>query len=66
MYDDRSLRHLRTGRSFSKWKAAVDRILADRLGGLTSDDLPDQPYRAWFDDSITPRDAADMAMEDSQ
>lgn len=64
--EPRGLRHMRRAAStFESWKASVDRILADRLGGLTSDDLPDQPYRCWYDDHMTPTDAADAAMTDA-
>ena len=29
---------------------------------FTSDDLADQPYRAWFDDGMSPEEAADETL----
>lgn len=50
--------------AFLGWVARVDACLADRLGGLGVDDLPDQPYRDMYSDDLTPEDAAAQIIED--
>ena len=52
--------------SFEEWMKMVDTVLANRdLYGLTSADLPDCCYRDWFDDGISPKSAATMALKNS-
>ncbi|MCO5193124.1 MAG: hypothetical protein M9930_07510 [Anaerolineae bacterium] len=46
---------------FEQWMAAVDAAISSRTF-LTSDDLADQPYRAWFDDGMSPEEAADETL----
>ena len=48
--------------TFETWEKAVDREVANRLCGLGKDDLPDCPYREWYDDGVTPNSAARMAI----
>jgi hypothetical protein len=48
--------------SFEKWMAMVDSILADRIGGMTSSDLPDLCYRDLWLDGFTPSEAAQTAI----
>lgn len=38
-------------RTFEEWRADVDRVILERTG-MSGDDLPDVPYRDWFDDGI--------------
>jgi hypothetical protein len=52
--------------TFEQWKAKVDEIISDRIGGLTSDDLPDMCYRDLFDQEFTPDEAAQMSIENAQ
>ncbi|MEI2607285.1 MAG: hypothetical protein V9G20_01510 [Candidatus Promineifilaceae bacterium] len=33
--------------------------------GLFADDLPDVPYYDWFEDGISPQEAAEMVLEES-
>jgi hypothetical protein len=42
---------------FEQWMMAVDAAISSRTF-LSSNDLADQPYRDWFDDGISPEDAA--------
>jgi hypothetical protein len=32
---------------------------------VCADDLPDQPYRDWYDDDLSPEEAATTALEDA-
>jgi hypothetical protein len=42
---------------FRDWLRQVDTELAKR-SGLSHDDLADQPWRAWYDEGMTPAEAA--------
>lgn len=50
--------------SFDAWFDAVDREIV-AICGLGVNDLPDQPYRDWYNDEMPPREAAMYALEDS-
>lgn len=46
---------------FGLWLKIIDTTLAHRIGiGLF--DLADAPYRDWYDDGITPTEAAGLAL----
>jgi hypothetical protein len=47
--------------TFEQWKQAVD-DQCSRMTGLSVDDLPDCPYRDWYENGITPLSAARMAI----
>jgi len=50
--------------TFQEWMRVVDRIIARRLGGMDSRDLPDLfMVRDWFDDGTDPGDAAKWMLE---
>lgn len=49
--------------TFENWMKSVDRIIANNLAGLTSQDLPDQCYMEWYEDEVSPKEAAKMAIE---
>ena len=49
--------------SFNQWLAAVDRHLVRRVG-VTTGDLADQCYADWFEDGITPFQAAQLVLQD--
>jgi hypothetical protein len=53
-------------RTFESWKAEVDKHIADACAGLTSDDLPDQPYRDWYADRVPTKTAARRAIRYAQ
>ena len=40
-------------------------ILSDRTG-MSSDDLPDSPYRDWYDDGVKPSGAASRAIKNAR
>lgn len=42
--------------TFEVWMHAVDSELRSRLQ-VTSEDVPDMPYKAWFDKGVSPRNA---------
>ena len=47
---------------FEGWKMAVD----DEVGalvGLSCDDLPDAPYRDWYDEGMSPSEAAEEVLQ---
>ncbi len=47
---------------FRAWMVRVDEEMG-MLVPLTHADLPDQPYRDWFNSGLPPRDVAFMALE---
>lgn len=47
--------------SFEAWKQLVNRFLVG-LSGMHSDDLPDCPYRDWYDRNVNYKDAARRAL----
>jgi hypothetical protein len=48
--------------SFESWMRAVDAILTHRIG-LSHDDLPDQCWRNWFENDLTPAQAAQECLD---
>lgn len=50
----------KTKKTFEQWMKEVDSRLVNSIG-LTSLDLPDCPYRDWYEDGVTPRSAAARA-----
>jgi hypothetical protein len=49
---------------FAVWMEAVDREIENRCF-LSADDLPDQPYRDWFDCGLSPKEAAVRAIRNA-
>lgn len=49
---------------FRAWMVQIDEEMG-MLVPLTHADLPDQPYRDWYDDAFPPYDVAIMVLEDS-
>ena len=49
--------------TFLEWKARVNAVISRKTGGLTSDDLPDCMYHDWYDEGMTPAEAANEAVE---
>jgi hypothetical protein len=47
---------------FDQWMTEVD---AEVLGtaGVSVHDLADQPFRAWWDDGLSPTEAAELSLE---
>jgi hypothetical protein len=52
--------------NFDDWRKAVDAIIADRVGGLTSDDLPDVDYRGLYETGKSPEEAARFAVRNAE
>lgn len=48
-------------KTYEQWKAEVDATIL-RKAGLTSDDLPDCPYREWYDEGVPSLNAATRAI----
>ena len=48
--------------TFETWMNLVDQELV-KLCTLTHLDLPDQTWRDWFDEDLTPREAAEQCLE---
>ena len=48
---------------FDAWMVQVDREIAVRLGGLTSEDIEDYDYMALFEDELSPAEAAEEVLE---
>ena len=49
-------------KTFEEWMQSVDNVISDRLMGMTSADLPDICYRDYYDDGMTPRQVAALAI----
>ena len=47
---------------FEEWMRDVDAIIASKLGGFDSNDLPDMCYRDWHEEGMTPKSAAARAI----
>jgi hypothetical protein len=50
--------------SFDSWFAKVDANVSATVG-LSVSDLPDCPFRDWFEDGISPSEAAEMTLEEA-
>jgi hypothetical protein len=50
--------------AFKKWMAEVDVAVATRAF-VSAYDLPDQPYRDWFEEGLSPDEAAALALEEA-
>lgn len=47
--------------TFESWKRSVD-LFVGKLCGVSADDLPDAPYRDWYDRGTMPEAAAKKAI----
>jgi len=47
---------------YKNWMRCVDALCRTKIG-LSIHDLPDMPFRDWFDDGYTPKDAVREALE---
>lgn len=47
--------------SFDQWMQVVNRLVEAGIG-LSTDDLPDMPYRDWYDDGMKTARAAARAV----
>lgn len=54
---------MKTEDQFKKWMKNVDGRI-EELCGLSHRDLADQPFRDWFEDEVTPREAARRTLAD--
>ena len=50
--------------TYQLWMERVDKAVR-REAGLSVYDLPDLPFRDWFDDEVTAAEAARMALAES-
>lgn len=48
---------------FPLWMVQVDELIARAFLGMDSNDLPDQPYRDWYEDGLSPREALTELVE---
>lgn len=48
--------------TYDKWLEAVDQQVISRTG-LSVHDLPDMPFREWYNDDVDPADAALEALD---
>lgn len=46
---------------FEQWMQRVDAVVQKRTG-LSVHDLPDCPFRDWYDNGLTPREASVQAI----
>ena len=51
-------------KTFDTWMARVNAIIEAKYG-LSSDDLPDVCYSDWFEDEVTPAQAARRALRNA-
>ena len=49
--------------TFPQWMQKVDAEI-EKICGLSSMDLADQPFHDWFDDGMDPAEAAELTLED--
>ena len=49
---------------FDIWMNQIDKMIADKLLGLTTSDLPDMAYMDWFEDGYTPKEAVKEIFEE--
>lgn len=49
--------------AFARWMERVDRALLKR-SGLSSADLAGQPFADWYEDGVTPAEAARLTLTD--
>lgn len=49
--------------TFKQWMAQVNREVS-RIAGLSVYDLADQPFRDWYEDGLTPAEAAEETLMD--
>lgn len=54
-----------TNQTFEEWLVAVDTVIINKLG-LSYQDLPDCPYRAWYYGWMSPRSAAAQAIRNAK
>lgn len=52
-------------RSFEDWMASVNLHIQNMAGGLSYEDLPDQPYYDWYSSGMSPKEAAMEAITES-
>ena len=48
-------------KSFENWLARIDAIVSEKCG-LSVHDLPDCPFRDWYDDGVSAASAAKRAI----
>lgn len=51
--------------SFDEWMNQVDEVLFKEIG-MSHMDIPDQTYRDYFDDGMSPEDAVETIMEEDE
>ena len=49
--------------TFAQWMRAVDEAV-QATAGLSVHDLADQPFRDWYEDGLTPQEAAEETLID--
>lgn len=49
---------------FEKWMGRVDQLVLKRIG-VGADDIADMPWHDWYDDEMTPSQAARLAIEEA-
>jgi hypothetical protein len=54
-----------TAHDFEIWMMNLDFLIEENFG-LTSEDMPDQLYRDWFGEDLTPEEAYQRALENFQ
>ena len=47
---------------FKQWKREVNKVVVNRIG-MGCNDMPDVSYRDWYDDGMSPEEAADEAVD---
>lgn len=50
--------------SFNQWMSKVNRHVTN-TAGLGVADLSDQPFYDWWEEGVTPSEAAEMTLEDN-
>lgn len=49
--------------TYNQWMKRCDLLLSS-ICGLTHEDLPDQTWRLWYEDGLSPGEACDYCLDD--
>lgn len=51
----------KNGKTFGSWMSKVQTIVQNKIG-VSTHDIPDQPYMDWYEDEVSPKSAAARAI----
>lgn len=51
-------------KTFQQWMQEVDQFIGQRIPGMDSMELRDQPYDVWYEGGVSSKTAANRAIKD--